>query len=208
MFIKRLVATCGILLWLAASAWAGAIQDPAAWIDPGGGSPPFNGSASLDPGLGTIDFFNNTGNVLTSISLSTTLNTSLSTADISQFHCGSVFFLNCVITYTSGTGAFTMDFSGVLPPSSFAGSDLRDDGGDMGIPPLGDFAFNFFNANGNPDSGNGWIDNTNLFPSNTPVLAATSTDAPEPGTSALLAAGLLSLAWLSRRNYSARSSRS
>ena len=206
MFIKRLVATCGLLAWLAASAWAGAIQDPAAWIDPGGGSPPFNGSASLDPGLGTIDFFNNTGNLLTSIRLSTTINIGLSPADISQFHCGSIFFLDCVITYTSGTGAFTMDFSGVLPPDSA----LADDGGPMGIPPLGDFAFDFFNDNGNPDSGNGWDNgNTTLFPGgNTPVLDATSTDVPEPGTSTLLAAGLLSLALLSRRNYFSRSNRS
>src|ERR1035441_426393 len=114
MFIKRLIATCGILVWLAASAWAGAIQDPAAWIDPGGGSPPINGSASLNPGPVIIDFFNTTVNVLPSISLSTTLNTSLSPADISQFNCGSYFFLDCVITYDSGTGEFTMDFSGVL----------------------------------------------------------------------------------------------
>jgi hypothetical protein len=208
MFIKRLVVTCGILAWLAASAWAGTIQDPAAWIDPGGGSPPFNGSAPLDPGAGIIDFYNNTGNLITSITLSTTLNTSLSPADISQFNCGSYFFLDCVITYDSGTGEFTMDFSGVLSDdfSSLVGSNLPDDGGDMGIPPLGHFVFDFFNDNGDSESGNGWIDNPTLFPTDTPELDATS--APEPGTSALLGAGLLALALISRRNYFSRSSRS
>jgi len=204
MFSKRLVATCGMLVWLTAPAWAGAIQDPAAWIDQGSGSLPFNGSASLDPSDGIIYFYNNTGNVLTSISLSTYINTGLSPADISQFNCGSFFFLDCAITYHSDTGAFTMDFSGV------ADGDLPDDGGDMGIPPLGHFVIDFFNVDGNPDSGNGWDNgNTTLFPGgNTPVLDATSTDAPEPGASTLLAAGLLSLAWLSRRNYFSRSSRS
>lgn len=192
-----------MLAWLAAPAWAGAIQDPAAWIDPGGGSAPFNGSASLDPSDNVIYFYNNTGNVLTSISLTTTLNTDLSPDEISQFNCGSSIFLDCAITYNPGTGELTMDFSD-LPPS---GGDFTPD--DMGIPLGGHFVIDFFNVDGNPDSGNGWDNgNTTLFPGgNTPVLDATST-APEPGTSTLLAAGLLSLAWLSRRNYFSRSSRS
>ena len=240
-----------MLAWLAASAWAGAIQDPAAWIDPGGGSLPFTGLGSFSPAQdgGIIALYNDTGLLLTSISLSTTgISTGLSQATISaDFNCNDLksgFFLDCAISYFTGTlvspenGAYipgtamlTISFSGVVPyvaPASFASSDLVGD--DMGIPPLppgciltpdaegctdiGHFKFNFLNLDAPPsdDNGNGWAaGDESLFPDGTPTFAPpayTDDPIPEPGTSALLGAGLLALALLSRRNYFSRSSRS
>jgi len=247
MFSKPLVATCGMLAWLAASAWAGTIGDPAAWIDPGGGSNPFYGTGSFSPCgdidpitlqcTGIVHLYNATGFLLTSISLSTTINTDLSAASVSgssivldgyPFECGDgtpKFFLNCNISYAPDSGDLVISFFGVYPVHQAAPGDLK--GLDEGIPPLlpgcvstpdgagcddvGHFSFNFLDFD-LPAGSNGWTsDNTTLFPGGvTPTLDATSTDTatPEPGASTLLAAGLLSLAWLYRRNYSSRSSRS
>src|ERR1039458_8505686 len=78
----------------------------------------------------------------------------------------------------------------------------------------GHFKFNFLNLDAPPsdDNGNGWAaGDESLFPDGTPTFAPpayTDDPIPEPGTSALLGAGLLALALLSRRNYFSRSSRS
>src|SRR5271169_4172065 len=114
MLTKRFVAVCGTLAWLTASAWAGTIQDPAAWIDQGSGSSPFYGAGAFPiPADGIIALYNATGNLLTSITLSTTVNSGLSSAD---FQCGDLsagFFLGCTVNYNSTTGALTMAFAGV-----------------------------------------------------------------------------------------------
>jgi len=239
MFNKRLVVTCGVLAWLTASAWAGTIGDPAAWIDPGGGSSPFYGTGSFSPCgdldpitlqcTGIVALYNATGFLLTSISLSTTINTDLSQTTVdNDFNCGdavSGFFKSCSISYDADSGELVIAFFGVNPVHQAAPGDLV--GLDEGIPPLlpgcvsdpdgtgcadvGHFSFNFLDVDQTTGS-NGWTsDNTTLFPGgNTPTLDATSTDTatPEPGASTLLAVGLLSLAWLYRRNYFSRSSRS
>jgi hypothetical protein len=236
MFGKRWVATCGMLAWLTAPAWAGTIRDPAAQIDAGSGSSSFSNlgyfSPTGDNGTGIIALYNDTGGLLTSITLGTGINIGLSTATInSDFTCndansGNPFFLDCGITYDSGTGELTISFFGVnpyVPPTSASGLDLR--GLHEGIPPLlpgctstpdgtgctdvGHFAFNFLSL-----QTNGWTDpnNAGLFVGGVPPTfdppVYTDTPLPEPGTCTLLAAGLLSLALLSRRNYFSRSSRS
>jgi len=240
MLSKRFMATCGMLAWLTASAWAGTIQDPSAQIDPGGGSHPFSGLGTFNPtgdgGTGIIDLYNDTGFLLTSITLSTDIDAGLSYATINattisldgiDFSCndagsGNPFFLDCGITYNSGTGLLAISFFGVnpyVPP--LVPSDLLYK--HEGIPPLpsdytsdpdgtdiGHFSFNFLSL-----QTNGWTDpatESALFLNDTvPTFAPpayTDNAAPEPGTSALLAAGLLSLGLLSRRNYFPRSSRS
>jgi hypothetical protein len=220
-----------MVAWFAVSAWAGPIKDPAAQIDAGSFSHSFSGLGSFSPCgdldpitdqcTGLIGLYNDTGGFLTSITLDTTINVGLDQTLIdSSFTCNSdPFFLQCGITYTSSSGALSISFFGVLPP------DMAAVDGQDGIPPLlpgcidhpdapgcnvvGHFTFDFLSLEGL----NGWTDgNTTLFPGGeTPEFAPpvfTDTATPEPGTSALLAAGLFSLALLSRRNYSSRSSRS
>ena len=227
MFTKRSVVTCGMLAWLTASAWAGTIQDPAAQIDAGSASNPFTGTGSFPPGgdPGTpviIALYNATNGYLTSITLDTTIATGL--PDLPGFHLDQVFtcnaspfFRDCAVTYSDSTGALSIFFfdapgefnqvvcipplaPGCLPPTG------NPDG--PGCTGQGHFAFDFLDPGTGVD---GWTQvNTTLFPDGTPTFSVTSTDtaAPEPGTFTLLAAGLLSLALVSRRNYFSRSSRS
>ncbi|MGO9228111.1 MAG: hypothetical protein ACLQKA_02710, partial [Bryobacteraceae bacterium] len=49
MLSKRWVATSGMLAYLTASAWAGTMQDPAAWIDQGSGSLPLTTLGNFSP---------------------------------------------------------------------------------------------------------------------------------------------------------------
>ena len=222
MLSKCLVATCGMLAWLTAPAWAGTIQDPAAQIDAGSGSSPFTGAGSftpcgdLDPNThqctGLIALYNATNGSLTSITLDTTINAGLDQSEIDAFTCNSSpFFIDCQINYEKSTGAFSIAFLGSpagaiegIPPLLPGCINHPDE---QGCNIVGHFAFDFLSL-----GVNGWTDgNTILFPDGqTPTFGVTSTDTatPEPGTSTLLAAGVLSLALLSRRNYFSRSSRS
>lgn len=234
MLSKGVIATFGMLAGLTASAWAGTIQDPAAWLDQGSGSQAFNGSGSFTmPSNGILALYNNTGELLTSITLNVTVDTGLSQSD---FQCsdltsqdGGGFFQKCTVNYDSGTGALTMAFAGVVPyqpPASSSGADLVGD--DMGIPPLlsnctptvgdpgrpdsngctdvGHFAFNFLDDN-LQGGDNGWPGaNGGNFP--TVGVVSTEGPVPEPGTSGLLVAGLVGLSLLSRRNYFSRNIRS
>jgi uncharacterized protein (TIGR03382 family) len=249
MLSKRFMATCGMLAWLIAPAWASTIPDPSAQIDAGSQSNPFSGLGSFNPtgdnGSGIIALYNDTGGLLTSISMHTdidpgltytTVNATTIALDNIDFSCndansGNPFFLNCGVTYSyvpgNTFGVLTISFFGVnpyVPPTSASGLDLR--GAHEGIPTLlpgcastpdgpgctdvGHFAFNFLSL-----QTNGWTDPStesavflnDTFPTFAPP-SYTDTASPEPGTSTLLAAGLLSLAWLTRRNYFSRSSRS
>ena len=244
MLSKRFVATCGMLAWFVASAWAGPIKDPAAQIDAGSFSNPLTGLGSFSPCgdldpithlcTGIIGLYNDTGFRLTSLSLSTNIDPSLPISTInSNFSCndassGNPFFLDCGITYDSGSGKLIISFFGVnpyAPPASAGGNDLV--GAHEGIPAvppgclphpdasgctdIGHFALNFLDLQ---SLDNGWTDGSSdsLFVGGqTPTFGPpvyTDTATPEPGTSTLLVAGLLSFALLSRRNYFSRSSRS
>jgi hypothetical protein len=240
-----------MMAWLSVSAWAGIIQDPAAQIDAGSGSNPLStlgafspcGDLNMGQCTGLISLYNDTGGLITSVTLNVEIDPGLSIGTINaNFNCntaslGNPFFLNCTITYTSAPGSsyglLTISFLGVNPfvPPSSGEIDLK--GLNEGIPPVpaaclpdpdlqcpssdvGHFEFNFLDLGSLTYNGanSGWIDGSadNLFlGGTTPTFEAplyTDAGIPEPGTSSLLAAGLLSLVLLSRRNYFSRNSRS
>ena len=148
------------------------------------------------------------------------------------FTCdGSSFFGDCSLDYNGATGLLAIAFSAVpdstpqgIPPllPGCLPNDIPTGNPDSpGCNVVGHFAFNFLDLeiiDGIPTEVNGWTDpnNARVFcdtPSPggcAPTFDVTSTDSanPEPATSTLLAAGLLSLALLCRWNYFSRSSRS
>src|ERR1035438_9020764 len=241
MLVKRLVATCGMLAWLTAPAWAGTIQDPDAQIDAGSASNPFSGLGSFnptgDPGTpGIIALFNDTHGLLTSITLTTDIDPALTYAIIDastisldgiHFGCnnassGNPFFLDCGVTYAyapGGTfGVLTISFFGVNQyiPGAEPGDLLGLHEGIPPVPPaclpdpdvqcptsdVGHFTLNFLSL-----ETNGWpltsTEDAVFLDDTVPTFAPPAyTDAgtPEPGTSTLLAVGLLWLALLDRKS--------
>jgi len=216
-----------MLAWVSVSAWAGIIQDPAAQIDAGSASAPFYGTGTVnpcgntDPCNGIVDLYNATGGYLTSITLDMFIATGLTQQTIQQdFTCSpSPFFASCSYTYDSSNDANAGELS-----LTFLAANPQN-GTDGGIPPLsgpncdpanpdscslGHFEFDFLDLeliNGNPVEVDGWENSPNLLPAGQ-TFNATSTYTPEPATSALLVAGIGSLALLRRRNYLSRSKRS
>jgi hypothetical protein len=138
-----------MLAWLSAPAWADTIPfpDPAAQIDAGSGSSPITALGSFSPAgignTGIFSLFNNTGELITSMTLSTQIDPAVSTAAInSDFTCnnaasGNPFFLNCSVTYSfvpgKTFGALTITFFGVNPYVSTTGNFV---GAHEGIPPV------------------------------------------------------------------------
>jgi len=89
----KVLVACPVLVLLTASAWAGTITDPSAGVEAGGFSNPISGVTSFnpagDPGHpGEIGLYNDTGALITGLSLSTTISTGLdSTTVANDFNC-------------------------------------------------------------------------------------------------------------------------
>ena len=211
MLHKHLLSGCATIALLTASAWAGAIHDPAASVEADNFSLPissFNHTFSPTDNGGVLGLYNDTGAIITALFLHTVINTGLTTADItSSFNCNSgtanPFFLNCGFDYVSSTGSLTISFYGVNPPDGdeFTGIDTEI-GQQEGIPPLparcllnpdnldcnavGHFAF-VFNNNFLPSGseGNGWTtDTTSTANPGTPLFnGAPMFDPPQFSTS-------------------------
>jgi PEP-CTERM motif len=216
----RLIATCVGLALLSAPGWAGILDDPAAQIDAGSASNPFFGTGIFnpagDPGTpGIIALYNATPGFLTSIFLDTTIASGLLEVPgfvLNQtFTCAAApFFQQCIVNYNDSNGDLSFSFINNLPV-------LRQSSDPGGIPPLrpgclppggnpdgegctgqGHFAFNFLDPGTGVD---GWeVPNNVLFPNGPPIFNGTSTDSavPEPGTWAMMLAGMLAAAFLSR----------
>ena len=120
---KRFILGCIATAFLASSASADTMKDPAAGVEADNFSTSiskFVGTFSPTDNNGVIGFYNDTGALITSLSLHTTIATNLTNADISSsFSCNSgtanPFFLNCGFVYNSSTGSLTINFFGVNP---------------------------------------------------------------------------------------------
>jgi hypothetical protein len=142
---KRIVLGCFAVSLLAFSASADTMKDPAAGVESDNFSSPiskFVGQFDPTANNGIMGFFNDTGAIITSLSLHTTIATNLTTADISSsFSCNSgaadPFFLNCGFDYVSSTGSLTINFFGVNPSDGdeLTGRDAEI-GEHEGIPPV------------------------------------------------------------------------
>ena len=143
---KQIILACIAIAFLACSASADTMQqDPAAGVESDNFSSPiskFVGQFDPTANNGVIGFYNDTGDIITSLSLHTTIATNLTTADISSsFSCNSgtadPFFLNCGFAYVSSTGSLTINFFGVNPSDGdeFTGRDAEI-GEREGIPPV------------------------------------------------------------------------
>jgi hypothetical protein len=136
------------------------------------------------------------------------------------------FFLNCSVDYNPNSGQLSILFSGVNPVTGdvFVNNGV---GTDQGIPPLlpgctvptadtplcavqAHFAISFndnFVFTGPPSGGWSTTSNPSLFPSQPtfgPPTVTLEQLTPEPSPAILVAAGLLTLAALSRRGVRAR----
>ena len=142
---KQLILGYVAVALLSSSAWADTMKDPAAGVESDNFSSPiskFVGQFDPTADNGVIGFYNDTGDIITSLSLHTTIATNLTTADISSsFSCNSgtadPFFLNCGFDYVSSTGSLTINFFGVNPSDGdeFNGRDAEI-GEHEGIPPV------------------------------------------------------------------------
>ena len=118
---KQIILGCVALGLLASSALADTMKDPAAGVESDNFSSPiskFVGQFNPTDNNGVIGFFNDTGALITSLSLHTTIATNLTPLDISSsFNCNSgaanPFFLNCGFVYVGSTGSLTINFFGV-----------------------------------------------------------------------------------------------
>jgi hypothetical protein len=142
---KRLILGYVTAALLISSASADTIKDPAAGVEADNFSSAistFVGTFSPTDNNGVIGFYNDTGSLIVSLSLHTTIAAMLTPADISSsFSCNSgtanPFFLNCGFLYDSSSGSLTVNFFGVNPPDGdeLDGSD-SEVGERQGIPPV------------------------------------------------------------------------
>lgn len=194
---KQLFPRCVAILFVAGSAWAGAIQDPAAGVIDDNFSSPISTFTSFDPHLlpgGMLGLYNDTGYPIISLSLHTIINTGLTAADInSSFTCNSgpanPFFLNCGFTYVSSTGSLTIRFFGINSPDNDEDGGYDTESGEQeGIPTfnpgclptpdapgcnqVGHFAFVFNNGflTSGADLVNGWVAGTTSTANPTTLL--------------------------------------
>ena len=173
--------------FLAASAWGD--TDPFAGVESDNFSTPISQFVStygstFDPTAnnGVVGLYNDTGNIITSLTLDTTIAKYLTAADIADsFTCnsaGNPFFLHCGFGYNSSTGSLSIEFYGVNPSDADEFGGLADEIGEQeGIPPVvgaclvtpdafpcnfvGHFAFVFNNAQSvEGNQGNGWVAGT------------------------------------------------
>ncbi|SPE41744.1 exported hypothetical protein [Candidatus Sulfopaludibacter sp. SbA3] len=147
----KVLVACPVLVLLTASAWAGTITDPSAGVEAGGFSNPISGVTSFnpagDPGHpGEIGLYNDTGALITGLSLSTTISTGLdSTTVANDFNCNDAntalfpnpFFLHCGIAYDGSSGKLTISFFGVNPSDGDETNGTEDEVGEQeGIPTI------------------------------------------------------------------------
>ena len=145
MLYKHSLLGCVAIAFLAASAWAGIIQDPAAGVEADNFSSPISTlSGTFDPTAngGVLGLYNDTGAIITALSLHTTIAEGLTSSDIgSSFTCNSgaanPFFLNCGFDYVKATGSLTIKYFGVNPSDDdeLAGTDAEVNEQE-GIPPV------------------------------------------------------------------------
>jgi hypothetical protein len=224
---KRTLLGCVAILFLAASAWGD--MDPFAGVEADNFSyalSTFSGTFSPTQDGGVIGFYNDTGSIITSLSLQTTIEEGLTSAEISNsFTCNSgaanPFFLNCGFSYVSSTGSLTINFFGVNPadPDELDGFETEV-GEQRGIPPVVGVGNEEADVNDlaaaiedsasvsyqvghfafvfvDPTTGtNGWQNNTPLFGNTTPDFGPPTFTLPEPSTLPLLAGEVLALAGL------------
>jgi hypothetical protein len=222
---------------LAASAWGDDAMDPKAGVESDNFSTPisqFNGVFDPTANGGVLSLYNDTGKILTSLSLNTTIADNLTPADISSsFTCNSgasnPFFLFCGFDYVPTDGSLTIDFYGVNPPDPNELSGTESEVGlQRGIPPIdpacilvghfqpcsyiGHFAF-VFNDNLSiaGTGGNGWTPDatsianpSTLLFTNTPLFGVQYGTAPEPSAFFLLGGGIFALAGWPRRRAGGR----
>ena len=198
----RLTFVCPTVFLAAAVAVTATplLNDPEILIDTGGDAIPIStGINQVQPtGDQTVsyDFFNNTKNIVTGFTFETTINTGLSSDAAASFTCADPggFFLNCTTTYTSSSGNLLYVFSGVNPFSGMNGSGA---GEHEGIFPGGNFIITL----------QGWTPDAmsagQTLYNGLPTLDNTFT-APEPAVALTLGTGLLLLAFIGRRRWTAR----
>jgi hypothetical protein len=140
----RLVAVGAMLVALSGGAMAGTITDPAMTMDAGSFSTALSAFTLFTPinGGGVLDLFNDTGEILTSFELQTTLISGLPRAATqAAFTCNpnpfqtNPFFLGCSVNYNPNSGQLSIQFSGVNPADGdeFSNPEV---GTQQGIPPL------------------------------------------------------------------------
>jgi len=211
MMRKRLLAALMPLVVLAASAWGDAIQDPKAAVEADNFSTPlsqFTGAFDPTSNGGVLALYNDTGAIVTSLSLDATIAKGLAPADIgSSFSCNSgpdnPYFLFCGFDYNTTTGALGIDFFGVNPPDGDELNGTSDEVGEQeGIPAvsaacllapevdgcngIGHFAFVFNNDLSVVGSGDtGWVPTeTSVANPNTPLFDGPPTITVSYSTSA------------------------
>ena len=184
---KRLLGACALLSALSVAGRA-SIIDPQMGMVPGGDSTPFNGTATLSPdssGGGFTDYFNNTGQNITSL---TFVALDITPAEFGSvtFQCNGAsdptvpnpFFLFCSINYFSSDDLLEFIFSGTNPGPG---------GLDLGIAPGSNFAITFNNSYSLTVDSGGWGSIGN--PSFTAM--DTQTSLPEPGSALDVGAALI-----------------
>ena len=136
---------CVAVAALAVPACADIMKDPTGGVEADSFSVAISTfSHQIDPTAnnGVIGFYNDTGGIITSLSLHTTIARGLTSLDISSsFTCNSApanpFFLSCGYLYDSTTGSLTLRFFGLNP---FDGDELdasdAEIGEQEGIPPV------------------------------------------------------------------------
>jgi hypothetical protein len=116
---------CFAIAFLAASAWGDI--DPVASVESDNFSTAISQfvttyGSTFDPTAngGVLGLYNDTGGIITSLTLHTTIAQNLTSADIADsFTCnpsGDPFFLHCGFDYNSSNGSLTIEFYGVNPP--------------------------------------------------------------------------------------------
>lgn len=219
MTIRKSLLGCVAFLAVAGIASADLLSDPDMSMDAGSFSSPLSQFTGFVPpnGGGILDLYNDTGKLLTSFGLTTTVKTGLTQTQVNEFLCNtgpSPFFLSCGISYNSATGALTISFSGVNPPDGDE-STSGEIGEQEGIPALkagctdqnadsnackgqGHFAISFNNNFSFSGDVGGWSSTASPDLFNAGPVEFTLA-APEPSALLLFATVLLGAALLARK---------
>jgi hypothetical protein len=190
--------------------------------DPVSGGIHFTATAN---GGGIFGFFNDTGHLITALTIQTQAAPGLQPEDIRFFTCNApnAYFLNCSVDYdynpdiNSAFGLLTINFFGVNPPND--DSQIGEAGDQEGIgqvpsriilcdgicpavfdPNLGHFAINLNDGGLRTGDIGGW-NQEGLFPNGPASFDgfATLAGVPEPGTLLLFASSLAGAVAVRRR---------